>query len=67
MTLENGIIAYDSLLKKCLEYVNKGWHMRYRLKDVVGMEINTTFILVHFNKEEYPKDAYPIAIEILFK
>ena len=67
MALENGIIVYDGLIKKCVEYVNKGWHMEYHLKDVIGIEINTTFILVHFNKKDYSKDAYPISIEILFK
>ena len=65
--IENGIKVYDRLLKKCVEYVNKGWDMRYRREDVVGIEIDTTFIFVHFNKEDYTKDAYPISIEIIFK
>ena len=54
MILENGIKIYDRLLKKCVEYVNKGWDMKYRREDVVGIEIDTTFIFVHFkNKVGY--------------
>ena len=67
MVLENGVKVYDKLLRKCVEYVNSGWRMSYRLEDVVGIEINTTYIFVHFNKEDYTKDAYPISIEIIFK
>ena len=67
MTLENGIKVYDRLLKKCVEYVNKGWKMNYTTEDIVGIEISTTFMFVHFNKEDYTKDAYPIGIEIIFK
>lgn len=67
MTLENGIKVYDRLLKKCVEYVNKGWNMNYTTEDIVGIEISTTFMFVHFNKEDYTKDAYPIGIEIIFK
>ena len=67
MTLEKGIKIYNRLLKKLVEYVNKGWDMKYRLEDVVGIEIDTTFIFVHFNKEDYTKDAYPISIEIILK
>ena len=67
MILENGIKVYDRLLKKCVEYVNNGWRMNYCLEDIAGIEIDTTFIFVHFNKEDYTKDAYPISIEIIFK
>ena len=67
MTLENGIKVYDRLLKKCVEYVNKGWDKNYTTEDIVGIEISTTFMFVHFNKEDYTKDAYPIGIEIIFK
>ena len=67
MILENGIKIYNRLIKKCVEYVNKGWDMRYCREDVVGIEIDTTFIFVHFNNEDYTKDAYPIPIEIIFK
>ena len=67
MTLENGIRVYGRLLKKCVEYVNKGWDMNYTTEDIVGIEISTTFMFVHFNKEDYTKDAYPIGIEIIFK
>ena len=67
MVLENGIKVYNRLLKKLVEYVNKGWKTTYTAEDVVGVEIDTTFIFVHFNKEDYTKDAYPISIEIIFK
>lgn len=67
MILENGIKVYDKFLKKCVEYVNSGWRMNYRIEDIAGIEIDTTFIFVHFNKEDYTKDAYPIPIEIVFK
>ena len=67
MVLETGIRVYDKLLKKLVEYVNKGWDMKYRREDVVGIDISTTFIFVHFNKEDYTKDAYPIPIEIILK
>jgi hypothetical protein len=67
MVLENGIRIYDDLLKKCVKYVNGGWGMRYRIKDVVGIEMSTTFMFVHFNKEDYSKEAYPISINLVFK
>lgn len=67
MILENRIKVYDHLLKKCVEYVNKGWDMNYTTEDIVGIEIDTTFIFVHFNKNDYTKDAYPISIEIVLK
>jgi EAL domain-containing protein (putative c-di-GMP-specific phosphodiesterase class I) len=53
--------------KKLVEYVNNGWKTTYTTEDVVGVEIDTTFIFVHFNKEDYTKDAYPVSIEIIFK
>lgn len=66
MTLERGIKIYSNLLKKCLEYVNKGWDMKYRYEDIVGVEISDTYIFVHFDKEDYTSNAYPIPIEITF-
>lgn len=66
MITSGGIKIYNNLLKKCVEYVNKGWHTRYCLEDVVGVEIDATFIFMHFNKEDYTKDAYPIKVEIIF-
>ena len=60
MVLENGIKVYDRLLKKCVEYVNSGWRMNYRLEDVVGIEWGDKFLFVHFNKEDFTKEAYPI-------
>lgn len=67
MTLEKGTKVYGKLLKKLVEYVNNGWGTTYTAEDVVGVEIDTTFIFVHFNKEDYTKDAYPISIEIILK
>ena len=67
MVLKNGIKVYNRLLKKCVEYVNGGWGTNYTTEDIAGIEIDTTFIFVHFNKEDYTKDAYPISIEIIFK
>ena len=41
--------------------------MSYKVEDVAGIEISDTFMFVHFNKEDYTKDAYPITIELKFK
>ena len=62
MILEHGIKIYQPLLEKALEYVNKGWIVSYKLEDIVGLEINTTYIFLHFNSGE----AYPIRINVLF-
>ena len=67
MILENGIKVYEPLLKKCVKYVNEGWKMSYKVEDVTGIELGETYMFVHFNKEDYTKDAYPISIEIIFK
>lgn len=67
MILETGNKVYGNLLKKCVDYVNNGWHKDYEVEDIVGIEISTTFMFVHFNKEDYTKDAYPITIELIFK
>ena len=67
MVLENGIKVYEPLLKKCVKYVNEGWKMSYKVEDVAGIEFGETYMFVHFNKEDYTKDAYPISIEIIFK
>ena len=67
MVLETGTKVYDKVLKKCVKYVNEGWGMSYKVEDVAGIEISDTFMFVHFNKEDYTKDAYPITIELKFK
>lgn len=67
MILESGIKVYNALLKKCVEYVNKGLGTTYGVEDVVGIEFGTTFLFVHFNKEDYTKDAYPITISLKFE
>ena len=67
MILESGIKVYNTLLKKCVEYVNKGWGTAYGVEDVVGIEFGTTFLFVHFNKEDYSKEACPITISLKFE
>ena len=67
MILTKGIKVYNRLLEKVVECVKNGWKTDYKVEDVVGMEINSTFIFVHFNKEDYTKDAYPIAVEMKLK
>ena len=66
-TIFFGIKVYDKLLKKCINYVNSGWCTNYQIEDIVGIEFGDTFMFVHFNKECYAKDAYPIAISLVFK
>ena len=66
MILETGIKIYDHLLKKCVEYVNRGWDMNYTTEDIGGIEIFATSMFVHFNKEDYSKEAYPITISLDF-
>lgn len=67
MILETGIKVYNRLLKMCVDYVNKGWHTNYKLEDIAGIEISETFMFVHFDKEDYTKEAYPIGINLIFK
>ena len=67
MTLEKGNKIYQSFLQRCVDYINSGWDLHYTVKDVVGIELDNTFVFVHFNKEDYTKDAYPITINIEFK
>jgi len=67
MILEKGIKVYNNVLKRCVDYVNNGWDTSYKVEDVVGIELGETFMFVHFNKEDYTKEAYPITIELIFK
>lgn len=67
MILEKGIKIYDSILEKCVNYVNEGWETSYKKEDIVGIELALTFLFVHFNEEDYTKEAYPIKMEILFR
>ena len=67
MILEKGNKIYQSFLERCVNYVNGGWDLHYTVEDIVGIELGNTFIFVHFNKEDYAKDAYPITINIEFK
>lgn len=67
MTLEHGIKVYGSFLEKCVNYVNNGWDKNYTTSDVAGIELGDTFLFVHFDKEDYTKEAYPITIKVMFK
>ena len=67
MILTKGIKVYNRLLEKAVECVNNGWKTDYKVEDVVGMDINSTFIFVHFKKEDYKEDSYPIAVEMKLK
>ena len=67
MILTKGIKVYNRLLEKAVECVNNGWKTNYKVEDVVGMDINSTFIFVHFNKEDCTEDSYPIAVEMKLK
>lgn len=66
MVLETGIKVYNSLLKKCVDYVNNGWGTNYQIEDIAGIELGNTFMFVHFNKEDYSKQTYPITISLEF-
>ena len=66
MVLEKGIKVYSDVLNRCVNYVNKGWCKSYNVEDIVGIELGMTFMFVHFNKEDYTKDAYPIKTELIF-
>lgn len=60
MKLEKNITIYEDMLKDFVEYVNGGWDKHYRVEDVVGIEWANKFLFVHFNKEDFTKEAYPI-------
>lgn len=66
MKLETNITIHESMLKDFVEYVNKGWDKNYTVNDVVGVEWGRTFLFVHFNKEEFTKDAYPVRFNLNF-
>lgn len=66
MKLEKNITIHESMLKDFVEYVNKGWEKHYTVNDVVGVEWGRTFLFVHFNKEEFTKDAYPVRFNLNF-
>jgi hypothetical protein len=60
MTLQNNITIYGDVLQELVDYVNKGWRKNYTIQDVVGFELGKNFMFVHFNKDDFTKDAYPI-------
>lgn len=66
MVLEKNITIHESMLKDFVEYVNKGWEKNYTVKDIVGVEWGKTYLFVHFNKEDFTKDAYPIRFNLNF-
>lgn len=66
MALEKNITIDESMLKDFVEYVNEGWDKHYTVEDVVGIEWAKTYLFVHFNKEDFTKDAYPIRFKLNF-
>lgn len=66
MELDKNITIHESMLKDFVEYVNKGWEKNYTVKDVVGVEWGRTYLFVHFNKEDFTKDAYPVRFNLNF-
>jgi len=68
MILETGIKIYDNILEMCVNYVNKGWLTSYKKEDIVGIELlSEQTMFVHFNKDNYTEEAYPIKIELIFR
>ena len=66
MKLEKNITIHESMLKDFVEYVNKGWGKHYAVKDVAGVEWGRTHLFVHFNKENFTEDAYPVRFNLEF-
>ena len=60
MKLEKNITIYGNMLQDLVDYVNNGWEKNYKVSDVVGVEWGRTYLFVHFNKEDFTKDAYPV-------
>ena len=67
MKLEQNITIYGDILEELVGYVNKGWRKTYRVEDIVGIEWGMKFLFVHFNKEEFTKDAYPVNFSLMLK
>jgi len=66
MKLDKNITIHESMLEDFVDYVNKGWEKNYTVKDVVGVEWGKTYLFVHFNKEDFTKDAYPVKFNLNF-
>lgn len=60
MTLQKNITIYGDVLQELVDYVNKGWGKSYTIQDVAGVELGKKFLFVHFDKDDFTKDAYPI-------
>ena len=60
MVLKENITIYGDILQELVDYVNKGWKMDYTAKDVAGIELGKKFLFVHFDKNDFSKEAYPI-------
>lgn len=60
MKLQNNITIYGDVIQELVDYVNKGWKMNYTIQNVVGLELGKKFLFVHFDKDDFTKDAYPI-------
>ena len=60
MVLTQNVTIRHSLLEKCLNYINSGWKVDYKLEDITGFDIGTNYIFLHIDK-----DMYPIRINLL--
>ena len=60
MVLKKNITIYDDLLQEFVDYINNGWKMNYTIQDVVGIELGKKFLFVHFNENDFSKEAYPV-------
>lgn len=67
MNLRENITIYDNILEDLVAYVNNGWEKHYKVEDVCGIEWGKGFLFVHFNKEEFTKDAYPVKFDFNLK
>lgn len=66
MKLEKNITIHESMLEDFVEYVNKGWEKHYTVEDVVSVELGRGYLFVHFNKEDFTEDAYPVRFNLNF-
>jgi hypothetical protein len=60
MVLKENITIYNDLLQEFVDYVNNGWEKNYTIQDIVGIELGKKFLFVHFNKNDFSKEAYPV-------
>lgn len=60
MVLKENITFYEDLLQEFVDYVNNGWEKNYTIQDIVGIELGKKFLFVHFNKNDFSKEVYPV-------